>query len=677
MRNLLILITLLISTGISADNIDTLRVQSKITNVTVFFSGAQITRQADLKLKKGKYLIIAENLPQEINPRSIQVNGIEGCKTLSVKHQPEPQKVNIKGKDESAIEAGIKVLELKIKELKNRMNVFDMEEKIILDNSKLQKNEAGSSVTEIREAADFYRLRLNEIRQGKLSLDLELEKANIAIQESYLQLNKLISEKRKSYTQILIAIDSEKETNASLIFTYNISSAGWEPLYDFRVDNITQPLVIDYNAKVFQSSGEDWKNVKITLSTSNPSLSGEVPGLDTWYLGRKYTVPTYNTDKSGVCTLRGKVIDRNTKEPIPFVNVIVEKSGQQTGGTTSDFDGNYTIKPMQPGSYEMKASFVGYKPVLITGLVMKAGQITFQNIEMEATMVEIESFEVVDYKVPLIDKDKTSVGATISSEEIRRMPNRSANATATQVGGVYNASDMDNRNIYRNSGLQKEQNKTGTLTTNYLANSLKETVTNLEYLIDLPYSIPSDGEDYSIKIKDVSLPVNYVYHAIPKLEKDVFLTAEIRDWAQLNLLSGKSSIYYQSTFTGESAIDTDHSGDTLSISLGRDNNILVNREGNKALFDKRVMGNYIKEVIGWDITIKNNKNTTIKITVEDQFPISERKSIEVERLGAEGAKVNGDTGRITWEIELQPNEKKVLTYSYSVKYPKFENLLLE
>ena len=155
---------------------------------------------------------------------------------------------------------------------------------------------------------------------------------------------------------------------------------------------------------------------------------------------------------------------------------------------------------------------------------------------------------------------------------------------------------------------------------------MKATVTNLEYIIDLPYSIPSDGEDYSIKIKDVSLPVSYVYYTIPKLDNDVFLTAEIRDRTQLNLLSGKSGIYYQGTFTGESAIDADQASDTLSVSLGRDNNILVNREGNKALFDKRVLGNYIREVIGWNITVKNNKNTKVKITVEDQFPISERKS---------------------------------------------------
>ncbi|MHC1778202.1 MAG: TonB-dependent receptor [Lentimicrobium sp.] len=138
-------------------------------------------------------------------------------------------------------------------------------------------------------------------------------------------------------------------------------------------------------------------------------------------------------------TLRGKVIDKTTKEPIPFVNIIVELGGTQAGGTTSDFDGNYTIKPITPGKYNLKATYVGYKPVQVTGVIVKSDQISFSNVEMESTMIEIQTFEVVDYKVPLIDKDKTSVGATMTSEEIAKMPNRSANAIATTVGGVFSA----------------------------------------------------------------------------------------------------------------------------------------------------------------------------------------------------------------------------------------------
>lgn len=138
-------------------------------------------------------------------------------------------------------------------------------------------------------------------------------------------------------------------------------------------------------------------------------------------------------------TLSGKVIDKETKEAIPFVNIIVELGGTQAGGTTSDFDGKYTIKPITPGKYDIKATYVGFKPVLIKGVQIKSDQITFWNIEMESTMVELKEFEVIDYKVPLIDKDKTSVGATVTNEEIQKMPNRSANAVAATVGGVFSS----------------------------------------------------------------------------------------------------------------------------------------------------------------------------------------------------------------------------------------------
>lgn len=177
-------------------------------------------------------------------------------------------------------------------------------------------------------------------------------------------------------------------------------------------------------------------------------------------------------------------------------------------------------------------------------------------------------------------------------------------------------------------------------------------------------------------MKDVSVPAKYVYHAVPKLDEDAFLTAELTGWAALNLLPGKSNIYYQGTYIGESKIETEKASDTLSISLGRDRNIVVKREGNKELFDKRVVGNYIKETVGWNITVRNNKDAKINIVIEDQFPISERKSIEVDRLDYSGAKLNDKTGKLLWEIELNANEKKDLKFNYLVKYPKFSNIKL-
>lgn len=136
-------------------------------------------------------------------------------------------------------------------------------------------------------------------------------------------------------------------------------------------------------------------------------------------------------------TLQGKIVNQETKEPIPFANIIIESGGKQLGGTTSDFDGKYTIKPIPPGKYDVKATFVGFKNIMIQGVTINSDKIRFLDIEMEATVTTLPTFEVFDYKVPLIDKDETSSGGTMTSEEISKMAGRSAASVAITVGGVF------------------------------------------------------------------------------------------------------------------------------------------------------------------------------------------------------------------------------------------------
>jgi hypothetical protein len=135
--------------------------------------------------------------------------------------------------------------------------------------------------------------------------------------------------------------------------------------------------------------------------------------------------------------LRGKIFDKETKEPIPFANVVLEVGGTMAGGATSDFDGNYIIKPVQPGTYDLKATYVGYKTVVVTGMIIKSDQITFFDVEMESSAQQLEEIVITEYAIPLIDKDKTVSGGSVTAEDIKKMPNRNANAIATSVGGVF------------------------------------------------------------------------------------------------------------------------------------------------------------------------------------------------------------------------------------------------
>ena len=136
--------------------------------------------------------------------------------------------------------------------------------------------------------------------------------------------------------------------------------------------------------------------------------------------------------------LKGKITD-DSGEPVPFANVIVEKGGTQVGGASSDFDGNYDINPIPPGTYDLKASCIGLNPFVLRGLVIPANKITFYDIKMVSGAINLNEVTVVDYEIPLISKDNTTQGASITSEEIAKLPVRSAEGVAASVGGVFSS----------------------------------------------------------------------------------------------------------------------------------------------------------------------------------------------------------------------------------------------
>ena len=134
--------------------------------------------------------------------------------------------------------------------------------------------------------------------------------------------------------------------------------------------------------------------------------------------------------------LKGKITDE-TGETVPFANVIVEKGGSQVGGASSDFDGNYDINPIPPGTYDLKASCIGYNAFVLKNIVIPANKITFYDIKMTSGAIKIDEVVVIDYEIPLISKDNTQSGASITSEEIAKLPVRSAEGVAASVGGVF------------------------------------------------------------------------------------------------------------------------------------------------------------------------------------------------------------------------------------------------
>jgi len=201
--------------------------------------------------------------------------------------------------------------------------------------------------------------------------------------------------------------------------------------------------------------------------------------------------------------------------------------------------------------------------------------------------------------------------------------------------------------------------------------------TTITFDIAVPYTIPSDGKIQTVEIQRLSTPADYKYVTLPKLSQLAYLTANITDWAKLSLQSGEATLYFENSFVGKSTLNVNQLSDTLTISLGTDNSILVKREKRKDFTSKKVIGANKTEIYSFLLTVRNNKANPIKITLNDQMPISSNSGITVEAIELSGGKHNDETGEIKWDLEIKQQETKQIIMTYSVKYPKDKTVILE
>ena len=156
---------------------------------------------------------------------------------------------------------------------------------------------------------------------------------------------------------------------------------------------------------------------------------------------------------------------------------------------------------------------------------------------------------------------------------------------------------------------------------------------------------------------------------IPKIDTDVFLQAKIQDWEKYNLLDGEVNLYLEGTYIGKSELALKQN-DSLVFALGRDKNILVTRKKQTELQRKQFLGSNKIDNMRYEIELRNTKKYPINLLVEDQFPVSRFKEIEVYDKAAPEATVDEDSGKVTWRLNLPATQQKKLTLQYTVKYPK-------
>lgn len=219
-------------------------------------------------------------------------------------------------------------------------------------------------------------------------------------------------------------------------------------------------------------------------------------------------------------------------------------------------------------------------------------------------------------------------------------------------------------------GKAKKENVTHSVSTINNYTSVNETQLGVTFDIDIPYDVNSDNKPHTVSFKEYEVPVKYKYYAAPKLSTDAYLLADVINWEKLNLQAGDANIIFEGTYTGKSYINPANIQDTLSLSMGKDKKIIITKEKQEDFSSTKFIGSNKKQLFTYLIKIRNTKKEAIDLSLKDQYPLSTESDIEIELIEGSGAEVNKETGMLSWQLNIAPNETKTIKLSYSVKAPK-------
>lgn len=531
----LILIGLLISTiAIAQKPIFT---SAKVKAATVYFNAAELTQYTSVNLPAGTSEVVIKNVSNNLNQNTIQIGAPSSVTVLSV--QFTNNYISEFEIDESnpaikKVRDSITFVKKEIKRIQILNNSNKQAIALLDKNQTISGENTGLNVAELIKLVDYSKAKRTELDNTIVDLTEKEENWNkklIALNNK-LEFNTK-NEEKSSSGKLILQVMNTVAGNVPLDITYITNSATWKPFYDLRAESIKDPINMMYKAQVYQSSGIDWKKVKLTLSSGNPNQNNQAPELQPWFL-------KYNDG---------------------FIKVAPAGSGPKN--------------------------------------------------ELSEVVVT------------------TAMGKRVAAQS--------------------------DSSISRYTTINENQ-------------------LNVSFDIDIPYDILSNWKAHSVALKEIKLPATYNYYAAPKADKEAFLLAEIIDYSKYNLLQGEANIIFEGMYVGKTTIDPNQTADTLKLSMGRDKKIAIKRDKVADKSGTKFLSSYKEQTFTYDITVKNNKKEEAQIALKDQYPLSTDKEITIELLDNGKAKVNQETGILSWDLKLAANETKKIRISYKVKYPKDKNI---
>lgn len=271
---------------------------AKLNAVTVYFSSAELAHSLSANLDKGTNEIVIKNIANNINENTIRILAPKSVTVLSAQFTTNTytdiDKDNSHPKSKQ-IKDSIELLTLQIDKLSNQIAAEKQIVELIKENKKVLGNGTALNIAEYTkfinyskeemvaslDKADAYTEKQNKLRTLRYELEQRLE-------------GDVSKEKTLSKGKIVLQVMSDTPQKADFSLSYVTPRAGWFPFYELRANDINSPLSLLYKGEIYQTTGVDWKNIKLTLSSGNPNVRNEITLLKAWFLrfGNRYSAET-------------------------------------------------------------------------------------------------------------------------------------------------------------------------------------------------------------------------------------------------------------------------------------------------------------------------------------------------------------------------------------------------
>ena len=613
-----------------------LELKTSIDKVTLYFEGAQVTRSGSLSLPEGRSEVVVRNLSHLIRFSTVQLKSESGITLLGVRLDTEKENETSEKTGEEDPEKNRKLAALtkKIEADSFSKTLLENEENMI--NQNLFRETEKLKPTEIKAALDLLQPRLNYLRRQIHRLDSSIgarwEQINI-LQENGQALDTVAEPKKPS---LRFMVSCSKAENVRFSLTYFTWNAGWVPGYDLKIKDAKSPLSLRYKARIFQATGEDWKDIPITLTNADPDQKGGPVALLPYYVTKGFPQSSRVAKKRNYFAKQlGRVYD-NAALPIPYPKIIVDHF---PGGRVEYF-GN------SKGEFEL--------------LVPEGNNCNFTIVSLKGHQAQyVRSWKEKYYLNPVAttSRDAKEEEKPMISASMSMIP-----AAAERQGMVESKAKRIKSEAQENQlpQVQESQNQ------NHVSFEIRE-----------KFRLNSRNPEVLVDVQEMEIPAVYSYVATPKVSPDVYLTARLADWQELNLLEGEATIYFENTFIGNFRLKPDQEEDTLTLNLGADPAITVKRTKLMNKSHTSLIGTGRKVTRDFEFQAKNGKSIPIDITIYDQYPVSDQDKVKVYQVEHSGAKLETTTGELRWDFVLPPKKEKKWQLKYEIEYPNGQPVYLE